>query len=607
MFKEAKGILLKNVKRIIGFELIFKLLTAIIVSPLIFQVFKFIMKVTGHSYLTPDNFLGFLIHPVTIIFIILFLFLMAFYSIFDMGTVIILLDASKQNKEMKLSNAMALSLKKSAKIFKLRNFGLIIYILFLIPLLNLGTGSGIISSIRLPEFISDFILNNKLLTVLIIAGFVVLFLVVIRWIYSMHYFFLEDKTFGESQKASEKLIKKSLIKDILKLLLMEIVVFLMYAAVVVLGIFLIFLFTKIFHSLTIVESVLISITSIFMFVVLIVFTVLQSAFIYSFISVLYYKHKEDKKEEIIHVDVKEVQKKETRKVVKGIRLALVIALVVVLSIVVHGVVNGKLNLSIDFAHTADIIAHRGASVKYPENTMAAFIGAKELGADWAELDVQQTKDKKAVVSHDSNFLRTTGVDLNTWEATEEDIKKLDGGSFKGEQFKGEHIPFLDEVVKWSKANDLKLNIEIKPTGHETNFEEQVIQIIKDNDYQDGCVVISLSYDVVKRVKEVDSSIKTVYITPLAIGDIGSLESADAFSIEASNIDDDLVRSIHNHGKVVYAWTVNTEESIRKMIDYNVDGIVTDDLTLGKKLALESKQSDLVTELLKLLEKLFYKE
>ena len=76
----------------------------------------------------------------------------------------------------------------------------------------------------------------------------------------------------------------------------------------------------------------------------------------------------------------------------------------------YQVITGNANFNIEYVRKMDITAHRGASVKYPENTMAAFVGAKNLGADWIELDVQQTKDKKIVVSHDTNLKRVTGVD-----------------------------------------------------------------------------------------------------------------------------------------------------------------------------------------------------
>ena len=78
--------------------------------------------------------------------------------------------------------------------------------------------------------------------------------------------------------------------------------------------------------------------------------------------------------------------------------------------------------------------------------------------------------------------------------------------------------------------------------------------------------------------------------------------ADNFSLEASNVTDEQVDRLHNAGKELYAWTVNTEESINNMIDMNVDNIITDNIELGKELVAKSKNSNLINEILKLFDK-----
>ena len=168
--------------------------------------------------------------------------------------------------------------------------------------------------------------------------------------------------------------------------------------------------------------------------------------------------------------------------------------------------------------------------------MAAFRGAKELGADWIELDVQQCKDGQIIVIHDANLQRTTGVNQNTWDMTYEEIEKLDAGSFFEPAYAGEKIPLLSEVVQFVKESCIKLNIELKPTGHETEFEKCVVDIIRDAGM-----------------------------------------------------------------KQIYVWTVNTQESIHKMIEKNVDNIITDDIELAKQCVYESRYSDLLMEYMKMFE------
>lgn len=596
MFSESKKILFKNFKSVIKFEFFFKLLTSIIFIPLFLNIFKLIMKVTGYSYLTLENVFSFLTNPIVAILIILFLLLVGFYSIFDIGTIIILLDVSKQDKKIELRDAVNLSFKKSLNLFKIKNFSLVIYILFLIPFLNLGTGSSVISTIKIPEFISDFIYQNTLLSVIYGIVIIVLGIIAFQRLYAIHYYFLEDKSFKEAKEYSKSLIKNKMISDGVRILLFQFISTILFLIILGIGILLIILFSKLFKWIKIIESILISVVVFFAFILIGIYLILNTTFMYLIISYLFYKNKEEKKESIKHINVRKMEKTITKSKWNNLKYGFAMVSIICLSFFIYGVINDEYNLNIEYVRNMEITAHRGASVMYPENTMSAFVGAKELDADWIELDVQQTKDGKIIVSHDTNFKRITGVDLNSYDAIYDDILKLDAGSFKDSKFKDERIPLLEDVIKWAKDNFIKLNIELKPTGNEVDFEKMVIDIVKDYHFLDDCVLTSQNYEVLENIKNIDSNIKTVYVMSFAFGDILKLDKADHYSVEASSITKKMVSDVHNSGKQIYAWTVNSEESITKMIELNVDNIITDDISLGKKLVLQSKNSDYITEI-----------
>ena len=189
-----------------------------------------------------------------------------------------------------------------------------------------------------------------------------------------------------------------------------------------------------------------------------------------------------------------------------------------------------------------------------------------------------------------------------WEMDYDEIRNLDVGSFFDSRFAGERVPLLSEVIAFAKENGIKLNIEMKPTGHEHEFEQKVAEVIETEKFVDQCVVTSQVYDVLEKMKSCDSRIRTVYVMSIAYGDISALTAADHFSIEASNVTEKLVSDVHNAGKEIYVWTVNTEESINRMIDLNVDNIITDDITLAKECIYLSKTSDVVLEYVKWLSK-----
>lgn len=105
------------------------------------------------------------------------------------------------------------------------------------------------------------------------------------------------------------------------------------------------------------------------------------------------------------------------------------------------------------------IAHRGASGVAPENTLAAFQKAAELGADAIELDVQLCASGEVVVVHDADLRRVAGQNVRVAKAPLGALKELDVGSWFGPDFSGERIPTLEEVFE--AVPDLLVNVEIK--------------------------------------------------------------------------------------------------------------------------------------------------
>ena len=242
-------------------------------------------------------------------------------------------------------------------------------------------------------------------------------------------------------------------------------------------------------------------------------------------------------------------------------------------------------------------AHRGVSTEYPENTMAAFRLAEELGADWIELDVQECADGEIVVMHDSNFARTVGLRANVWELTWPEIAELDAGSRFSPLYAGEGIPLLREVLDFARESGVRLNIELKPTGRERELERSVARLVQEYGMEERCVITSQVYAVLERVKAVAPELETVYVMGLAYGDLSRMTAADAFSIQAASITRPLVKRVHNAGKEIMAWTVNSADAIDRMLSRGVDNIITDDIELALERVSESRYSSWVREYL----------
>lgn len=602
MVRSVTKLIRVNIKNILKFELIYKLLTLFIFSPLFTIIFKGIMKSTGYSYLTIENIIPFFKTPQAIIMIFFLLLFMMIYSVYEMSVLILIIDASKQGIKIDLRSTLKTALFKMINLFKPTNIGIMFLVFLLIPLLNLGMTSSFISVIKVPEYIMDFIKSNYLYLSIYIVIHIIMTLILFRLIYAMHYITLEKKNFIVASKKSKDLGKNRYLKDFIKIIITEGLIYLSYIIFALIGVLIIVLINHYLRKIVIINTLLITLIWMFLAITFILFNLISVPITYASISHLFYKHKEDKNEEIITHEYKEYIPKENRKRSK-LKIAVIILFIISGFIFTYAIQSNRFSLNIEYVKKIEVTAHRGASVTRPENTMSAFKEAKKLGADWIELDVQQTKDGEIIVIHDSNLKRITGLNKNVWEVDYYEISKLDAGSFFNKKYKNERIPLLKDVILWAKENNMKLNIEIKPTGHEKDFEEKVVNIIDEFNFKKYCVITSQKYSVIENIKKLDKTIKTIYVMSIAYGDITKLDKADIFSIEATNVSKSLVKKVHNEGKELLVWTVNDPGNADKMIKLNVDNIITDDIKGTKEEIENSKTSNLIYEFINFIEDL----
>lgn len=234
-----------------------------------------------------------------------------------------------------------------------------------------------------------------------------------------------------------------------------------------------------------------------------------------------------------------------------------------------------------------VIAHRGASGYAPENTIVAFDKAIELGADMVELDVHFTKDEVVVVLHDETLDRTTDKEGLVKDYNWDEIKDADAGSWKGEEFKGEKLPTLDEVIKHLNGRT-KLLIEIKDGGNfYPGLEKKVWEIVQANNAQSWCEVQSFSQDAVEIFHSLNTELP---LYKLVVGNIpvlpvhvdiklkggGVLKYKEYAGVNPNKkfVRKRIVKKLHKRGQKMFVWTVNKEEDMRKIIDKGVDGIIT---------------------------------
>ena len=232
----------------------------------------------------------------------------------------------------------------------------------------------------------------------------------------------------------------------------------------------------------------------------------------------------------------------------------------------------------------------GALTSAPENTMPAMEAAVDQMADFAELDVQETRDGVLVLFHDSTLERIDGTRRTIRSLSWDELQQVDAGGWYSEQYSGTRIPKLEDVIEYVRGR-MMLNIEIKYAGASSDLPEKVVDCIRENDFVEQCVVTSTSLSYLKRVKAADSDIYTGYILSAAYGSYYEDDAIDFISLISSSANRKLVERVHACGKEVHVWTVNKKSELERMKMIGVDNIITDRPILAREVILGEENAE----------------
>ena len=193
--------------------------------------------------------------------------------------------------------------------------------------------------------------------------------------------------------------------------------------------------------------------------------------------------------------------------------------------------------------------------------------------------------------------KKTTQERSIWEVDYDEIADLDAGSWFDPAYANARISTLEDVLRFV-GGKVQLNIEIKPTKHNTDdLEQNVADLIAQYGYEDKCWVTSFSYTSLKKVKQANPNIRTGYIMSVAYGRFYTLKYADAFSLNKVFITRQVVNSAHQAGKQVFAWTVNSTSEVRSLCNLHVDSIITDDPVMAQQVIARNNSSETLRTIL----------
>ena len=240
-----------------------------------------------------------------------------------------------------------------------------------------------------------------------------------------------------------------------------------------------------------------------------------------------------------------------------------------------------------------LFAHRGASGEVPENTMAAFRRAVEVGVPYVELDVHATRDGQVVVFHDETLERTTNGQGKVQEHTLAELQQLDAGYWfsadDGRQFPfratGVRISALAEVLR--DLSELNFTVEIKQA--EPAIETLVIAVVRDCGRAEDVILASEHDRVITCVRDLAPDIATSFAAGEVADFIQRVSTAQLAEYRPAGlalqippeyhgislVTAETVAAAHALGLEVHVWTINESREMERLLDLGVDGIMSD--------------------------------
>ncbi len=602
-FLRFAGDFVRAFPQLLLFELLYKLFITAVGAPALALLIRLVMKYAGVSYLSAESIPEFIKSPVTWFAVILTLFLVAFFSVVELSALIAGFAGRCQRRKITVYGMLREGLHTFANAFHGTGIFSFIGFMLLIPLAQVTVTSGIFFAPLMPALRMLFSSQNRLIY---IAAFVFIqlgiFYLFSSRIYCLHYLVLTNHPFSECTARSRKCIAGKKLRTALIILLWSLLMVLA-AAVVTFGVsFVVIFMIKGFSAPTAAMRSALKVLSYAMQIFYIISAVISAPVLICCLSTKFFSETENT-EKIIFPEQKSPEK--MPKPLKAVTAFGIAAVCFFLNFsYIREIYRGNVSLNMGIFTVTQTTAHRGFSFAAPENTLYAFEEAINVGADYIELDVQQTKDGQLVVFHDSTLDRTTDGSGLLSDYTYNQICGLSAGSWfdKGDvNFSDAAIPLLSEVLELC-GNDIMLNIEIKKSGNAAETARKTVELLMEYDLTDSCYITSFSYPALKEVKKIEPDIKTALISNSASAAVYSqLRYIDAVSLNYIFVNQNIVSSAHKSGKRVFVWTVNNREDMNRMIYLGADNIITDRPDIAAEAVYSYGKGDFV---LSLLERLF---
>ena len=600
LIRETDQVIKLNLRQLAVFEVLFRLVAGTFYIRLANQLLRFSLRMAGYSYLTMSNMGAFLWRPFTIACVAAAIAVGMVLMVVEIAGLITAYQASAYSRRIDSLSILKGAVDKAVDECKKRNWKLLPLAFADFLMMNSFLLLRLLTRIKPVNFVMAEIVHGPVTRMGLVL--VVVFLILIG-IPTMLVFFtcmIEQKDFRDGFRRSMEILGRKWPRAVGLLLALNLglILFLvlLHSVIVVVSAVVVTLFVDSYAAMAVLAAVCARLE----LAVLFIGTILVSVVDFGALTVVYYQFERGHVHghpwdfgisEDMHLGGMHIKRKWMLTITGALAGA---SLFMIFDMVYNGVSPDWSVLG-----QTEITAHRGSTKMAPENTMAALEAAMEEMADYSEIDVQTTADGIVVLCHDLNLKRVAGVDRTLGSMTYSQLEQLDVGSHFSPTFKGERIPTLREVLEACKGR-MKLNIELKNIGNDTSLPEQVAALVKEYDMEDQCVITSVKLKYLERIKAMDPDLRTGYILAAAYGNYYESGDFDFISIRSSFVSRRLVEAVHEDGKAIHVWTVNSKTEMDQMKLLGVDNIITDYPARAREILYREETTETLMEYLKMM-------
>lgn len=540
----------------------------LLMIPVTSIVLKLMLRVTGFTHITEQNWQSFVTHPFVMIMICLLILLFLLFVYYEMGFLFLMAFHQQRGLRYRFLPLWQQLNRKVVYFFSVQVLFLIVYLALLMPLASFMLPLTLTQSISLPHFLTEEIMSSRAGRLAYAAVASIIVMIGIRSILTLPIFTIQPNiSILRSFKQSWRFSKRGLFELVVLLAMLLTGHLLMMLGITVVATFPLYLIERLMPSAALVTAGLTLAFLEMVFVVL--FSLLQAMFSQVMVAITYNT-----------LVIGKVSGTTHRK--RRYKPLLLISGIVFLVLSMMNI--NSLEKSV-YAPDTKIIAHRGYVAGNVENTISGLVSAANAGADLIEIDIQQTVDGEFVVFHDRTLRRLAGKNGVIANMTLSELKTLtihqNGFSDK--------IASLDDCIEIAKALDVALLIELKVHGQETeDVLPKLVEKLRKYKVLDSYYVQSADGQKMTQLKKLVPNLRVGIVYALNIGPME--ENVDFIALEESWVTEQLIQELKQHPTDLFVWTLNDDRSLQTFIEKNVSGVITDHPDVARELRAQQSEN-----------------